>query len=885
MLNVTKLTFDHETAPVGLDHAPVFGWQLTGDCRNIRQTMAQLQIAITPDFAAPVFDQVLPGKNSIAVQAAGFAPRALTRYYARVRIKADTAAGPQTSDWSAPGSFVTALLDTEREWRAAFISAEDADTCRESSAGTMVRGDFAVRPGIRAAYACTTALGLYNFYLNGAKVSTDEMTPGWTSYNHRLLYQTYDVTPLLHPGTNRAGAMLGAGWYKGVMGLTRARNNYGDRTAFSMQLTLQYDDGTTEIVTTDASWQGTTAPVTFSEIYHGEEYDAVLELPGWVDAAAPDAAPAGRWHGVETVTYPAAQLYAQAAGKVSVRNRLPAQRIFTTPAGETVVDFGQNMAGRVEITATGGPGDIAELRCFEELDADGNAYLANLRKARTIMRYKFAQPGTVTWHPQFTYMGFRYALVVQWPGTPRAENFTAYTLHTAMEPAGQFQCSEPLVNGLHHNITWGLKSNFLDVPTDCPQRDERLGWTGDAQIFSETACWLADTWTFYTKWLTDLVADQLPDGGVTDVVPNIEEHHTEGNWLMRTSPYGMSGWADAATIIPWVVYKMYGDASILRNQYASMCRWVDFMTAHTRGNLFTFMTQLGDWVALDAEPGSFFGATPTALTSQAYYALSARILALTASVLGKAADTEKYTAVYKNVKDAFIKNFFDAEGTLTAQTQTAHILALRFDLTPEKWRAKTVQRLLQLLDERGGHLVTGFLGTPYFCAALSENDCLKQAYDLLLKKDFPGWLYQVAQGATTVWEHWDGRRPDGTMWSAGMNSFNHYAYGAVGAWLYSTVLGLGQQAGTAGFTAARLAPRPGGGLNWAEGWHETPLGRYALRWEKDAVKTNVTFSVPANAEAELVLEPGAQVIATDGIVFTNGTARVGSGTYTVQYAK
>lgn len=885
MLNVTKLTFDHETAPVGLDHAPVFGWQLTGDCRDIRQTMAQLQIAMTPDFAALVFDQVLPGKNSIAVQAAGFAPRALTRYYARVRIKADTAAGLQTSDWSAPGSFVTALLDPEREWRAAFISAEDADTCRESSAGTMVRGDFAVRPGIRAAYACTTALGLYNFYLNGTKVSTDEMTPGWTSYNRRLLYQTYDVTALLHPGTNRAGAMLGAGWYKGVMGLTRARNNYGDRTAFSMQLTLQYDDGTMEIVTTDASWQGTIAPVTFSEIYHGEEYDAALELSGWADAAAPDAAPAGRWHGVETVTYPAAQLYAQAAGKVSVRNRLPAQRIFTTPAGETVVDFGQNMAGRVEITATGGPGDVAELRCFEELDADGNAYLANLRKARTIMRYKFAQPGTVTWHPQFTYMGFRYALVVQWPGTPRAENFTAYTLHTAMEPAGQFQCSEPLVNGLHHNITWGLKSNFLDVPTDCPQRDERLGWTGDAQIFSETACWLADTWTFYTKWLTDLVADQLPDGGVTNVVPNIEEHHTEGNWLMRTSPYGMSGWADAATIIPWVVYKMYGDASILRNQYASMCRWVDFMTTHTRGDLFTFMTQLGDWVALDAEPGSFFGATPTALTSQAYYALSARILALTASVLGKAADTEKYTAVYKNAKDAFIKNFFDAEGTLTAQTQTAHILALRFDLTPEKWRAKTVQRLLQLLDERGGHLVTGFLGTPYFCAALSENDCLKQAYDLLLKKDFPGWLYQVAQGATTVWEHWDGRRPDGTMWSAGMNSFNHYAYGAVGAWLYSTVLGLGQQAGTAGFTAARLAPRPGGGLNWAEGWHETPLGRYALRWEKDAVKTNVTFSVPANAEAELVLEPGAQVIATDGIAFTNGTARVGSGTYTVQYAK
>ena len=291
------------------------------------------------------------------------------------------------------------------------------------------------------------------------------------------------------------------------------------------------------------------------------------------------------------------------------------------------------MAGRVEITVQGTAGQTAELRCFEELDADGNPYLANLRKARTTMQYTFARSQTVTWQPQFTYMGFRYALVVQWPGKPEPANFTACVLHSAMQPAGEFTCSEPLVNQLNHNILWGLKSNFLDVPTDCPQRDERLGWTGDAQIFCETACWLADTWTFYSKWLKDLAVDQLPDGGVANVVPNIEETHTEANWLMKNCPYGASGWGDAATVIPWVLYQMYGDDTILRSQYPSMKRWVDFMRANTQNGLFDFKMQLGDWVALDAEPGSYFGATPTALTSQAYYALSAQLLALAGSTV------------------------------------------------------------------------------------------------------------------------------------------------------------------------------------------------------------------------------------------------------------
>ena len=376
-------------------------------------------------------------------------------------------------------------------------------------------------------------------------------------------------------------------------------------------------------------------------------------------------------------------------------------------------------------------------------------------------------------------------------------------------------------------------------------------------------------------------------GGVANVVPNIEETHTEANWLMKNCPYGASGWGDAATVIPWVLYQMYGDDTILRSQYPSMKRWVDFMRANTQNGLFDFKMQLGDWVALDAEPGSYFGATPTALTSQAYYALSAQLLALAAEVLGNRQDAELYAGVHRQAAQDFAANFFTLDGAMTAQTQTAHILALRFGLTPQKWKQKTIQRLLELLEQQNGHLVTGFLGTPYFCAALSQNGCWQQAYDLMLKKDYPGWLYQVLQGATTVWEHWDGRRPDGTMWSAGMNSFNHYAYGAVGAWLYGECAGIGQQPGTAGFCAARLAPRPGGGLRWAQAWHQTPFGRYALQWQVDDEKITVTAAIPPNAAAKICLEPGAKLLETDGLTFAeqNGcpTAQVGSGQYQVSY--
>lgn len=917
MLEIVRILMDYEKDPVGVEEMPQFSWELKSDKRNVVQKAYQLQIAENRDFTAPVYDsgklesgesahiRVEWAKKSAAVL------KSATKYSVRVRVWAAEesisshvpSAECEESGWCY-GEFVTALLDN-KEWKAPFVSAEEFPVCREESKGTLVRGTFCVGRGLKEAYAFTTALGLYNFYLNGKKVGEDEMTPGWTSYRRHLLYQTYDVTDCLKEGSNTAGAMVGAGWYKGVMGLTRSRNNYGDRTAFAMQLVLRYEDGREELVCTGADWQGADAPVVFSEIYHGETYDAALEIPGWCGEACEGencAAEAERenagtvelensgstdaWRGTEIVPFDTSVLHAQAGARVKVIDRIPAKEVFVTPKGETVIDFGQNMAGRVSVTASGKKGDVIELRCFEILDTEGNVYLDNLRKAKTTMKYVFGKDGEATYQPYFTYMGFRYALVISCSGTVTAEAFTAETLHSEMEPAGEITCSNPLLNQLHHNYLWGLKGNFLDVPTDCPQRDERLGWTGDAQIFCRTACYLMDTYTFYKKWLWDLKADQTPEGGVPHVVPNIEEEHAEGNWLLKQGPHSASAWADAAVIVPWTMYLMYGDTAILERQYDSMKKWIGFMRDHSEDYIWNYKLQLGDWVALDAEEGSFFGATPTDLTSTAYFAYSTGLFAGIARILGRE-EAAEYETLYGRIAKKFQDTFFFEDGTMKAQTQTAHIVALYFGLVPEGKTETVVNGLKRLLEKENGHLVTGFIGTPYFCHALSRNGCLKEAYELLLKEDYPSWLYQVKMGATTIWEHWDGIKPDGTMWSPGMNSFNHYAYGAIGEWMYRVMAGIETDEAEAGFKHAVIWPRMGGGLSYTDAWHKTVYGSLRVRWEAEGAKISLLAEIPANTRASIRLDCAKRVLESDGLDFQalDGfmEAETGSGTYRIVF--
>ena len=898
MLEIVKVLMDYEKDPVGVEEMPQFSWKLKSDKRNVVQSAYRLQIAENRDFQTPVYDSGrVESSESAHVRPAGTKGdsaailKSAVRYYVRVRVWTEE----EESGWCC-GEFVTALLDN-REWKAPFVSAESAPACREESRGTLVRGDFSVGKGLTEAYAFTTALGLYQFYLNGSKVGTDEMTPGWTSYRRHLLYQTYDVTGCLKEGINTAGALVGAGWYKGVMGLTRSRNNYGDQTAFAMQMVLRYDDGREEVICTGEDWKGADAPVVFSEIYHGETYDAALEIPGWCggeEAGEDRACETGRgeepeiWHKTEIVPFDSSVLHAQGGARVTVIDRIPAKEVFVTPNGETVIDFGQNMAGRICVTGCGRKGDVIELRCFEILDAEGNVYLDNLRKAKTTMKYVFGKDGEITYHPYFTYMGFRYALVISYPGTPTVEAFTAETLHSEMAPAGEITCSNPLLNQLHHNYLWGLKGNFLDVPTDCPQRDERLGWTGDAQIFCRTACYLMDTYTFYKKWLWDLKADQTPEGGVPHVIPNIEEEHAEGNWLLKQGPHSASAWADAAVIIPWTMYLMYGDTAILERQYDSMKRWIGFMKEHSEDYIWNYRLQLGDWVALDAEEGSFFGATPTDLTSTAYFAYSTGLFAKIAAILKKE-EAAEYEELYGHIVKKFQDTFFHEDGTMTAQTQTAHIVALFFGLVPEGKKETVTDGLKRLLEKENGHLVTGFIGTPYFCHALSQNGCLKEAYDLLLKEDYPSWLYQVKMGATTIWEHWDGIKPDGTMWSPGMNSFNHYAYGAIGEWMYRVMAGIDTDEAEegAGFRHLVIWPRMGGGLSYTDAVHETVYGPVRVRWEAEGSRISLLAEIPANTSASIRLDRAVRVEEADGLEFRAMEgfmeANTGSGMYRIVF--
>lgn len=897
MLKITRIHIDYEINPVGVAKTPQFGWEMESDGRCVKQISYRLWIATDPEFEKIVYDsKTVQSEESAHVRADGFEMASLTKYYVRVEITAESIAKDmdesrekRTESASGDPAWFVSALTKDGEWIAPFVSAETDDSYKECSKGTYVRGQIIVKKPLKEAYAVTTALGLYHFFLNGEKVGEDEMAPGWTSYRKHLLYQTYEVTEYLKEGYNTAGAMLAAGWYKGVMGLTKARNNYGDRTGFAMQLLLRYADGSEERVCTGSNWTGADSPVIFSEIYDGETYDAALEIDGWAEAEALTGAEESGtvlWRDTVQVPFDTSVLCAQGGARVKMMDTMPCQEIICTPKKETVLDFGQNMTGRIHVTATGKAGDVIELHCFEILDKDGNVYLDNLRQAKATMKYIFSKDGTITWHPGFTYMGFRYALVVSYPGEVKKENFVAHTLHSEMERTGQITCSNPLLNQLHHNYLWGMKGNFLDVPTDCPQRDERLGWTGDAQIFCRTASYLANTYTFFKKWLCDVAADQTPEGGVPHVVPNIEEGRTDDNWLLSQGPHSAAAWADVAVIAPWTLYLMFGDKEILKKQYESMKGWISFMQEHSEDYIWNYKLQFGDWVALDAEEGSYFGATPNDLTCTAYFAYSTGLFAKMARILEKP-EAAEYEALYEKIVHKFQQTFFDENGDMTAQTQTAHIVALYFKLTPEKYISKTVEGLKRLLEKENGHLVTGFVGTPYFCHALSQNGCVKEAYDLLLKEDFPSWLYQVKMGATTIWEHWDGLKPDGSMWSADMNSFNHYAYGAIGEWMYRVMAGLETDEQRAGFRHAVLYPRPGGSLAWAEGSFHSIYGEESVRWEQKDKQVTLRVRIPANTTAEIRLDNGDAVSEADGLVFTQGegylTADAGSGEYVICY--
>ena len=888
--SLTALQCEYNTNPLGIDVLqPRLSWQIADAERGWLQSAYQIRVArslaeLSKD-AGLVWDsgKVL-SEESLHREYAGPALQSGARYYWQVRVWDGQG---RVSAWSAPAWWEMGLL-TPADWQASWIEADLTEDAKKSNPCPMLRREFAVRGEVKSARAYVTSHGLYEMYLNGERVGDQVLTPGWTSYDHHIQYQTYDVTALLRRGNNAAAVLLGDGWYRGNLGFSGQRNTYGTKLALLVQINVSLADGSSQTIVSDSGWKSATGPVLMSDIYDGETYDARLEKDGWRSPGYQDSS----WGAVRIAEYPKNNLVAPAGPPVRRIQELRPERILTTPSGETVVDMGQNMVGWIRLKAGGPAGTAVTLRHAEVLSKDGKFYTDNLRAAKQTVTYTLRGTGTEVFEPHFTFQGFRYVLVQGFPGQLALDNLTGIVVHSDIAPAGTFDCSEPLINQLQHNIQWGQKGNFVDVPTDCPQRDERLGWTGDAQAFARTACFNAHAADFYTKWLKDVAADQKASGAIPHVIPNV---------LQRLDPKAnaaSAGWADAAVIVPWTVYLSYGDRRILERQYASMKGWVDYMAGRAGdsffwNNDFTY----GDWLAFASTSSDYPGATTDKdLVSQAYFARSTDLLQKTAAVLGKKEDAERYAALLARVKQAFNAEFVTSTGRLASNTQTAYSLALAFDLLPENLRSQAAGRLAGDV-RKFKHITTGFLGAPLICRVLSNYGYLQEAFMLLTRKQYPSWLYPVTQGATTIWERWDGIKPDGSFQDAGMNSLNHYAYGAIGEWLYSVVAGLEIDPEKPGYRHTIVQPNPGGGLTHARATHQSMYGTVVAGWDlKDGIM-HVSIDVPANtsattrlpqAQLEDVRESGQSLSAVQGIIRTSQDGKtavieVGSGKYEFAY--
>ena len=666
-----------------------------------------------------------------------------------------------------------------------------------------------------------SALGLYEAAIDGQRVGKFLFAPGWTEYASRLQFQTYDVTGLLKPDSLLT-VMVGEGWWGGRMGWDGQKERR--RTALIAALEVEFADGRAQTVLTDARWQVLTTPILGSSIYDGETVDMTAETESLGYA--------------EVVDYDKSILLPQEGEEVREMATLGVIAEITTPAGERVLDFGQNLTGYVRVHAHGAKGDEIELSFAEVLDKDGNFYTENMRSAKNKIRYILADSEPMDFAPTFCWQGFRYVRLDKCPAGMTADDFTAVAVHSDIERTGDFDCGVPLVNQLYQNILWGQRGNFLDVPTDCPQRDERLGWTGDAQVFARTASYNFKVDKFFRKWLHDLNAAQDAQGRIPHVIPNI----------LGPNSAGSAAWGDVATIVPWEMYLTYGDKQFLADQFDSARKWVDYI--HSAGSeeyLWLDGEHFGDWLGLDAPEGSYKGSTDESLIASAFFAYSTRNVIRMGDALGK--DMGAYRDLYTHIIDAWRRRYIASPGRLTCDTQTAYVLALAFDLVGKK--QPFADRLAEKIHENGDKLQTGFVGTPYLLRALSENGYTDLAYTLLLQTEFPSWLYPVTHGATTMWEHWDGLKPDGSMWSADMNSFNHYAYGAVGAWMFNTAAGINPDPENPGFRRILFLPQPDARLGHVTASIRTAHGIVAAHWHYEGDQVRYTFTVPKGCTARV----------------------------------
>ncbi|WP_181764496.1 alpha-L-rhamnosidase [Streptomyces albidus (ex Kaewkla and Franco 2022)] len=836
--DVSPVRFEHRNgSPLGIGTAaPRLSWQITTDDPAWHQTAYELDCDGTV---------VRVDSTEQLLVAWPFKPLA-SRARATVRVR--VASGERWTDWSESATVEAGLL-TPEDWSARFISpatlARIGDPAPLLSRTVTLRSDV----GIASARLYATAHGVYAATLNGMRVGDEVLAPGWTSYPNRLRYATHDVTELLREGTNELSVLLGNGWYRGRLGWSEPpRALYGDRLALLVQLEVTYADGSTETVGTDERWSARNSSVLTDDIYDGQ----CTDLRPATTASAADS--------VEVVEADLGRLVAPEGPPVRATETVPAVTVWTSPSGRTLVDFGQNLVGWVRLTARP-PRDATEvtIRHAEVLDEHGELGVRPLRSAEATDTYLLPTPDAddgnegageaLVLEPSLTFHGFRYAEITGLHGLAAADA-EAVVLGTDLRRTGWFSCSDPDVNQFHQNVVWGMRGNFLDVPTDCPQRDERLGWTGDIQVFSPTAGFLFDTAGFLSSWLADLEAEQHPDGSVPFVIPDV----------LRDENPTAAAWGDAATVVPSVLYERYADPEILRRQFDSMCAWTDAVAARTTEGVVVGGFQFGDWLDPTAPPDNPFAAKADPdVVATACLARSAGLTAEAARVIGRDADAERYAALANRTREAFTRNYVTDAGRVLSDAPTVYALSIAWDLLPTATqRAGAGERLADLVRTSGFRIATGFVGTPLITDALTATGHPDLAYRLLLERGCPSWLYPVTMGATTVWERWDSMLPDGTINPGQMTSFNHYALGAVADWLHRTLAGLAPAA--PGYRRITIRPVPYPAFTHAEARHLTPYGEASAAWRRDGDRLTVEAVVPPGTTATVHLPSSTDLI-------------------------
>ncbi|MBC8102332.1 MAG: family 78 glycoside hydrolase catalytic domain [Cytophagales bacterium] len=888
-LRVTHLRCEYRENPLGIDIAvPRLSWRIGSGVRGTVQAAYQILVAASREALstdkADLWDSGRVSSDQTALVEYAGAPLG-SEQAACWKVRAWSENG-QISPWSAVSEWETGLL-LRADWDgASWIGGDLTGGPRTSIPAPFLRREFVLPQGKRIASArlYATARGLYELRLNGAVVGDDVFTPGWTEYRKRVVYQTYDVTRLLRAGEDNAlGAMLGDGWYCGYVG-GGGRQLYGDRPALLARLVVRFDDGTQEVILTDDRWRVAYGPLLEADLLSGESWDARREMPGW---DTPNFAEGADWRKGTTVPDDSSVMRVARRGPAVKRTEevspiADPAALPRWPAPDYIFDLGQNLVGRVRLRVKGAAGTTVRLRFAEVLEggpasATGSLYTANLRGARCTDFYTLrGDPDGEVYEPHFTFHGFRYVEMstfppshpttqaYQKPEPPLRDTITGVVLHSEIPQTGGFECSDPLLNQLQKNIDWGLRGNFLEVPTDCPQRDERLGWTGDAQVFIRTAAFNRDVAAFFTKWQDDIADAQSDRGAIPSVVPNSDA---------AAGSDGGPAWSDAVILCPWTLYRCYGDTRILAEHYDSLVRFLDYLATRSRDFIRSYegmdgFRGFGDWLSINAD-------TPQDLIGTAFYAHDAHLMSKIATVLGKAEDAAKYAALFETVREAFVKQFVQEDGTVGSGTQTAQVLALHFDLLPVALRPAAADRLVADIEARGKRLSTGFVGSPYLNAVLSRFGKWETAFALLHQTEWPSWLYAVTQGATTIWERWDGWTHDKGFQDAGMNSFNHYAYGAIGAWLYETVAGIELDPEIPGYKRFVIHPHAAGsGLTHCRAWLDSPHGRIVSAWRLEKGIFTLDTTIPPNTRATIfvptpdpatVTESGAPAAEAQGI--------------------